>query len=118
MNITADQAREICSGSQIIESIANGILRSFATAIEEAVRLGSVSVMVSVPTSFNVSNMSNKTAQTIIYHKLITECEEKGFTVKLVISEGNVRYRIGWETTEHDTDEMCKEIAQRIFKLE
>jgi hypothetical protein len=97
MNITADQVQKSCTGTQLIEQQINTILKTFQSEIVESSKNGYTSVVISVPTNFNIVSMSNQTAQTIIYHRLIDECEERGFNVKLSMNTGAVTYCIRWD---------------------
>jgi hypothetical protein len=118
MNITANIIQKSCTGSQIIEKEINTILKTFQSEIMEASKNGYTSVVVSAPTNFNVISMSNQTAQTIIYHRLIEECEKKGFNVKLSMDTGAVTYCIRWDIKQDDKDlkAMRNIIASHIVK--
>ena len=60
--------------------------------------------------------MSNQTAQTIIYHRLIEECEKKGFNVTLSMSSSSVTYCIRWDIKQDSTNlkQMRDMIASHI----
>jgi hypothetical protein len=116
MNITADQVQKSCTGTQLIEQEIKIILKTFVSEITEASKGGYTSVVVLVPTNFNIVGMTNQTAQTLIYHRLIDECEEKGFNVKLSMDTGGVTYCIRWDIKQNDRDlkEMRNVIASHV----
>lgn len=118
MNITADQVQKTCTGSQLIDMEIKSILKTFQSEIIEASKNGYTSVVVAVPTNFSIVNMNNKTAQTIVYHRLIEECEEKGFNVKLSMDQSAVTYCIRWDIKQNSGDlkEMRNIIASHIVK--
>lgn len=118
MNITADQVQRSCSGTQIIEQEIRTLLKTMQSEIIEESKNGSTSVVVSVPTNFSIVNMSNQTAQTIIYHRLIEEIEEKGFNVKISMDDSAVTYCIRWDIKKDHKDlkNMRNVIAAHIVK--
>lgn len=104
MNITAEQVQKTCSGTQIIEQQIRTMLKTMQSEIIEASKNGSTSVVVSVPTNFSIVNMSNQTAQTIIYHRLIENLEENGFNVKISMDDSAVTYCIRWDIQKDHKD--------------
>ena len=104
MDIYAERIQQTCSGTQIIETEIKTILKTMKSEVIEASKNGSTNVIVSVPTNFNIINMSNQTAQTIIYHRLITELEDKGFNVKISLNDAAVTYCIRWDIQKDDKD--------------
>lgn len=118
MNITADQVQKSCTGTQLIELEIKTIMKTFQSEIMEAGKNGHTSVVVAVPTNFNIVNMNNKTAQTIVYHRLIEECEERGFNVKISMDQSAVTYCIRWDIKmdSGDLNEMRNVIASHIAK--
>jgi hypothetical protein len=118
MNITADQVQQSCTGTQLIELEIKTILKTFQSEIVEAGKNGYTSVVVAVPTNFSIVNMNNKTAQTIVYHRLIEECEEQGFNVKISMDQSAVTYCIRWDIKRNSGDlkEMRNIIASHIAK--
>jgi hypothetical protein len=104
MNITAVQIQKSCSGTQLIEQEIRSILKTFQSEIVEAGKNGSTSVIVEVPTNFNITGMSNRTAQTIIYNRLIENVEENGFNVRVSMTESGVTYCIRWDIQKNDSD--------------
>jgi uncharacterized membrane-anchored protein len=104
MNISADQVQKSCVGTQIIEQEINTIFKTFQSEILEASKNGCTRVVVEVPTNFNIVGMSNQTAQTVIYHRLIKECEDKGFSVKLSLDSSAVTYCIQWNINKNSKD--------------
>jgi hypothetical protein len=107
MNITAGQVQKSCTGAQVLEQQIKTISKTFQSEIIEASKNGSTSVIVAVPTNFNIVNMNNKTAQTIIYHRLIEELEDNGFHVKISMNTSSVSYCIRWDL-EKDSGDMKK----------
>ena len=118
MNITASQVQKSCSGTQLIDFEINTILKTFQSEIIDAGKNGHTSVIIGVPTNFNIININNKTAQTIIYHRLIEECEKNGFNVKISLNESSVTYCIRWDIKTENTDlnEMRNIIASHMVK--
>jgi hypothetical protein len=117
MNITAKRVQQYSSSSYIIETTVKTILQTFQAEIIEASKNGGTSVRVPVPTNFNVANMSNKTAQTIIYHKLIEELKKNDFEVNIIMKESQVTYCIKWDidtSDDNDLSSMRKYIASHI----
>ena len=104
MNITADDIQDSCAGTNKIDCEIRTILRTFQSEIVNAGKNGHTSVIVPAPTNFNVPNMSNQTVQTIVYHRLIEECEDKGFNVKLSMDSTGVTYCIRWDIKQKSGD--------------
>ena len=116
MNITAEHVQKTCASSQIIEGEIKTILKTFQSEILEASKNGATNVIVAVPTNFNIANMSNKMAQTIIYHRLIGELEEKGFVISIALDDASTTYCVKWDVR-NDADnleDMRSTIASRI----
>lgn len=120
MNITASQVQNACITSQVLEAEIKTILRTFQAEIIEASKNGLTSINIKVPTNFNIANMNNKTAQTIIYDRLIKELEEREFGVKISMSTSSVTYFIDWgvETKSGDLNHMRNKIAKHLIKDE
>ena len=118
MLVTAGEVRESCSGTQYVESSVKTILRTFHSEIMEAGKSGATSVIVSVPTNFSIVNMNNKTAQTIIYHRLIEALEKKGFNVRISMDNAVVTYCIRWDIKSDvkDLQQMREVIAAHIVR--
>jgi uncharacterized membrane-anchored protein len=104
MNIRADQVQKLCVGAQFIEQEINTIFKTFQSEILEASKNGCTRVVIGVPTNFNIVGMTNQTAQTIIYHRLIKECEDSGFSVKLSMDSSAVTYCIQWNINKNSKD--------------
>jgi hypothetical protein len=118
MNISATQIQNTCTGTLVLETQVTTILKTFQSAIIDAAKNGSTSVVVEVPTNFNIVSMSNKTAQTIIYHRLIEVLEKKGFNVKLGMDDASVTYCIRWDikTDSRDLVNMRNAIASHVIR--
>ena len=118
MNITAEQIQKSCTGTQLLNQEVKTILKTFQAEIVEAGKNGSTNVMVPVPTNFSIASMSNKTAQTIIYHRLIEDLEEHGFTVLIRSVKTVFYYNIRWDFKKDsgDLSKMQKVIAAHIEK--
>lgn len=116
MNITANQVQKSCTGTQLIDMEIKTILKTFQSEITEASKNGYTSVIISVPMNFNIVGMTNQTAQTIIYHRLIEECEDKGFNIKLSMDSSAVTYCIRWDIKRDSVDliKMRNSIAAHI----
>jgi hypothetical protein len=118
MNITASQVQQSCVTSQVLEQKINVILKTFQASIIDASKNGLTSVNLCVPTNFSIGNMDNKTAQTIIYGRLIQELEDKEFNVKISMSTSSVTYYVRWdvETDSGDLKHMRTNIAQHLIQ--
>lgn len=116
MNITAEQIQKSCTGTQLLNQEIKTILKTFQADIIEAGKNGSTNIVVAVPTNFRISSMSNKTAQTIIYHRIIEELEDAGFTVIIKPNKDVFYYNIRWDFKKDDGDlyKMQKVIAAHI----
>ena len=116
MNITAEKIQQSCAGSRVIEQQMKSILKTFQSEIIEAGKDGSTRVIVAVPTNFDVVNMNNKSAQTIVYHRLIKELENRGFYVQIHMDESTVTYCIRWDiqNNNEDMDAMRNVIASHM----
>jgi hypothetical protein len=116
MNITADQVRRSSTGSMLVDQEIKTILKTFQAEIVDAGKSGYTNVVIPVPMNFNIANVSNQTAQTIIYHRLIDECEAKGFNVRLSMSSSAVTYNIRWDIKQDSGDlkSMREVIASHI----
>ena len=116
--VAAGDVRESCSGTQHIDSNIRVILRAFHSEIIEAGKNGATSVIVSVPTNFSIVNMNNKTAQTIIYHRLIEVLEKKGFNVRISLDDAVVTYCIRWDIKSDvkDLQHMREVIAAHVVR--
>lgn len=117
MNITAETVQQSCTGTHALDTNVKTILQTVQSHIIESSKNGCTNVIVPVPTNFNIVNMNNKTAQTIIYHRLIKEIEDCGFCVKLIFTKSSVSYHIRWDikNEESDLNEMRKIIASRVL---
>ena len=106
MNITAKSVQKICTETKSINYHVNQILRIIQSNILKASKEGMTSIQYSVPVDFNVLGMSNFAAQTIIYYKIIKECEEKGFNVELLMDKRAVKciYNISWNIERGNED--------------
>lgn len=118
MNITADQVQRSCTGTQILEQQIKTILKTLQSEIIDASKNGATNVIVAVPTNFNIAHMSNRIAQTIIYHRLIEELEDNGFNVRLSMENSSVTYCIRWDIQKNHKDlaNMRNIIAAHIVK--
>lgn len=119
MDITADRIQRTCAGSQVLELHIKSILKTFQSEIIEAGKSGHTRVVISVPTNFDVVSMDNKTAQTVIYHRLISECEEKGFKVKVSMDKSSTTFCIRWDIKENEGDlhKMRDKIAAHMVNV-
>ena len=120
MNITAEQIQGSVSRSRIIGSEIKTLLRTIQSEILQSSKNGSTGVSVAIPTNFSIVGMSNQTAQTIIYHGLIEELEDRGFTVKIEMKNSSVKYHIYWHIDDNNTGlkTMRDVIASKIVKSE
>lgn len=116
MNITAEQIHRVCTGTQILDQQIKTILKTMQSEILEASKNGHTNVIVSVPTNFNIVGITNQTAQTIIYHRLIEELEENGFNVKISMDNSAVTYCVRWDIKQDsgDLQEMRNIIALHV----
>lgn len=116
MDITAEQVRASCPSTQGIEQQITIILKTFQSEILEAGKNGSTSVIVAVPTNFNVIGMNNKSAQTIIYHSLIEILESRDFDVRVSMNSSVVTYGIRWDIQKkcNDLEDMRNIIASHM----
>lgn len=120
MNITASQVQKSCANSQILDQQVKTILKTFQAEIIEASKNGLTSLNIDVPTNFSIGNMNNKTAQTIIYDRLIRELENGEFNVKIMMSTSSVTYCIKWdvETDSGELKQMRDSIASHLIQEE
>lgn len=118
MNITAEQVQKKSSGSAILEHEIKMILKTFQSQINESAKNGATRVVVPVPTNFNVINMNNKAAQTIIYYRLIEELKDKGFVVKISGNESQLTFCIRWDLPHDNVNltQMRNVIASHLVK--
>jgi len=118
MNITAEQVQKKSSGSIILEYEIKMILKTFQSQINESAKNGSTLVVIPVPTNFNIINMNNKVAQTVIYYRLIKELKDKGFNVKISGDDSQLTFCIRWDlpTDNIDLTQMRNVIASHIVK--
>jgi hypothetical protein len=118
MNINAEQVQKSCTGTQLLNKEVKNILSTMQSSITEAGKNGSTSVTIPVPMNFNIGGMDNMTAQTIIYHRLIKELEDNGFTVNIYTTKSECKYCVRWDFKKKDGDlsKMREEIAARIVK--
>lgn len=61
-------------------------------------------VHVSVPITFAVPYMSNKNAQRIVYYKILESLLDRGFQVKILMSQDQTVYMIKWLTDDEEKD--------------
>lgn len=113
MEITAKSLQNTSVGLKYIQDEVSAILKTFQIEIKEANKNGYTKVIVSVPTNFNIPGMTNATAQTYIYYKLIQELQKKGFVVKIYMETGLITYCVNWGISNDDLNlsEMRKVIA-------
>ena len=118
MNITAEQVQKKSSGSAILEHEIKMILKTFQSQINDSAKNGATRVVVPVPTNFNIINMNNKAAQTIIYYRLIEELKNKGFNVKISGNDSQLIFCIRWDLPQDNIDltQMRNVIASHIVK--
>ncbi len=96
MNITADDAKRSCSNSKSMSVMLDRLLKVFQAKILDAGKDGLSSVSVPMPVNFNIPGMSNSTAQTIIYSKLIEELKSRKFNVHIIMERSVVVFHISW----------------------
>jgi aspartyl/asparaginyl-tRNA synthetase len=112
----ADLRRKSINSSQIRRTVED-LLKTIRSNILDSDKNGMTYVYVDIPTNFNISGLSNKDAQTIIYSDLIKKIEKQGFVVGLTITDSVVTYCIDWGT-QTDTKElknMRDDIASRLI---
>jgi hypothetical protein len=116
MNITAEQIQKSCTGTQLLNQEVKTILQAFQEEIIEAGKNGSTNVSIPVPSNYNIASMDNKTAQTIIYNRLIEELEERGFTVIIQPKKSVFYYNNRWDVKKKggDLTKMQTSIARHI----
>lgn len=117
MNISAALIQKSTVSNRVIEQETKAILASIQAEIIEASKNGVNNVIIPMPTNFNVAGITNMAAQTIIYNKIIKECESRGFVVKIRMLSGSVSYHISWniEGNESDLKKMRDNIASHII---
>ena len=103
MNLTADEVREECNVTTILDREVTDLLKAFRSQILDAGRSGHTATVVPVPTNFNVPHMDNKDAQIIIYHRLIEEIEESGFSVRVNL-EIPLTFEVRWDVKKDNSD--------------
>ena len=120
MNITASQVKQSCTTALLLEQQITTILKTFQAEITESSKNGLTSVQINVPTNFSLGDMNNKTAQTIIYARLIKELEEREFNVKITMSTSSVTYIISWvaDSDSSDLNQMRTTIAKHLLSEE
>jgi hypothetical protein len=118
MDITADQARKSNLGDRLIDQEVKKILKYIQGCILDAGKKGETFVIVTVPVNFDIPNITNKEAQTVIYYKIIEECLDKGFRVKISMDVSVVTYCIYWyaENSDRDLGKMREVIAKHAVK--
>jgi hypothetical protein len=116
MNITAEQIQKTCIHSVTLEHEILEIIKTFQNRIIEAGKYGLTGINIDIPTNFNITNMNNSTAQTIIYSRLINELEKKHFNVKIEMTKQLVRFFIRWDiqTGSDNLTQMRDNIASHL----
>jgi len=104
MNITAEQVQKKSSGSVVLEREIKMIIQTFQSEINESARNGSTKAVIPIPTNFNIVNMNNQVAQTVIYYRLIKELKNKGFSVKIFVDDSQVSFCIRWDIPDDNVD--------------
>lgn len=117
MRISAAQARSMGAGTRVVEMEYANVLRAIQDVITVSGRDGLTACNVPVPVNFSAGALSNSSAQTIIYHKIITELESKGFQVRINMAPDapdNVSFDIRWDVADDsaDLEQMHRNIAR------
>ena len=96
MDITASSLHVYNRSNRTINQQFNGLLKSIQSSILDASKNGQTEIKIPVPINFENTNINNKTTQTIIYSRLISELKKNGFKVGVYINKDNVIYYIKW----------------------
>ena len=118
MNITANYIRKKYSTStEQIDREVNKILLTIESSIIEAGKNGYSNIIASIPTNFNMINISNKISKTIIYNKLIEEIENNGFDILICMDDNMVTFCISWgiQKNQNELTTMREFIAKHIM---
>ena len=116
MNITARELQKT-SISYNIDNIVKSLLSTIQSDIIDASKKDLNNLVFQLPTNFDVSSMPNKTAQTIIYSKVLDTLELKGFNVIIEMNKTSVSYIISWVVKcDVDLKKMRNKIASRMIK--
>lgn len=116
MNITARELQKN-TYSYTIDNIVKNLLIAIQSDIIDASKKDLNNVVFQLPTNFDVTSMQNKTAQTIIYSKILDALELKGFNVTIDMKKNSVSYTISWAIKcDLDLKKMRDKIASRMVK--
>lgn len=82
------------------------IIRRINDELILAHREGLHNIITSIPITFNISNMSNKDSQRVIWASVIEELLNKQYRVWISPSKNSCRIKITWMNPEDETDIM------------
>lgn len=116
MNITARELQKN-TVSYTIDNTVKSLLSTIQCEIIDASKKDLNNVVFQLPTNFDVSSMPNKTAQTIIYSKILDILETNGFNVLIDMRKSSVSFIISWAVKcDVDLKKMRNKIASRMIK--
>ena len=116
LDINAEDVKDACLYNRSINDHLREIFGTIQHDIRENSKHGVSKIRIPIPTNFNIAGMTNRTAQTVIYHAVINELTNKGFEVSLSVSLDIVIFNIGWQVKNSNSEliHMREVIAKHI----
>jgi hypothetical protein len=104
MSIKADSLKINENKKKIINKQVVEILAHIDEELKKAHEQDKNVVSVTVPITFSIPYVSNKNAQRIIYSRLLESLIDRGYDVKISLSEEQTKLIIRWLTDEEEKD--------------
>lgn len=112
MSINADQLKVNPGKNQAIAKEVSNILAHIDDEIKTAYQNDAHNVVVSVPITFRIANMSNSNAQRIVYYKILESLLNRNFIPEIELEKDKVLFHIRWLTEEEE-----KEIVEQNLTI-
>ena len=87
-----------------LKEIITNIIKQISQELSAAHREGNHNIITSIPTIFNIPNMSNADGQRYIYSAVITELLKKDYRIQIATESDSCRLKITWMSPEDELD--------------
>lgn len=104
MSLRADVLKTNPNKLKVVMKEVNAILGRIDDEIKSAYDRDECKVSVSVPITFAIPYMSNKNAQRAVYYKLLESLMDRGFIVKIYLSNDQTVFFITWLSDDEQKD--------------
>lgn len=104
MSLKADVLKTNPNKLKAVMKEANAILGRIDEEIKTAYDSDKCKVDVSVPITFAIPYMSNKNAQRAVYYKILESLLDRGYIVKIYLSNNQTVFAITWLSEDEEKD--------------